>query len=221
MASDLEALYEHYRALDLSEAEAADRAEAKLLASPEALRHLIEVHSTSYQRLVARTAGRMRWGFDLFLFLVAVAPLMAVSAMVMAGEDRPLEGGFLLWTLLAIGAGIIAIGAWKAFQIFVRGERSTAALNVGLFPLLFLGLIGPLFGLLGFLVALRRIGMELGSAGAGAGASMQIIAREVAAGGTLFTLGALLGIAAAVVWFVLVNRVTAIEQAESGALLGD
>lgn len=220
MALDLEALYEHYRALDLSEGEAAERAEAKLLASPEALRHLIEVHTTSYQRLVSRVAGRMRWGFDLFLFLVGVAPLVIVSAKVMATDARGTSGGFILWTLLACGAAIVLMGSWKAVQIFVRGDRSTAALNRGLFSLLFLALIGPLLGSVGFLLSIHRIGIELGSTSTAAAGSMRIVAREVVAGGTVFTVGILVAIASASVWFVLVNRVTDVEQAESAALLG-
>jgi hypothetical protein len=217
MASDLESLFEHYRGRGLDEEEAARLTEEKLLASPEALRHLVAVHTTGYQRWVARAAGGLRWGFNLLLFAVGVVPMVAMGAWVAAGEFRLLGGAPLLWPMLLLAATAAAITAVKGWQLYVARERSTPRLHRWLPTLVFLGVLAPVLGAVAFLTTLYRSAMA-GMGGAGP-AMQREVAAQIARDGALFALGLLLGIAAGVTWFVLVNRIAAIEQAESAALL--
>jgi hypothetical protein len=218
MAADLESLYDHYRARGLDEDEAARRAEERLLASPEALRHLVGVHTTLYERLLSRAVGRLRWGFDLLLFAVGVVPMLALAVLVIAAQLHTVGGTPLIWPLLLLAAGVAVISLGKAYQLFIRRERSPARLHRGLPLLVLLGALGPAMGGLVFV---------LGSYQVATGLAMGVLpepvhltaAAQVARDGTLCLLGLLLGFAAGLVWFVLVNRLAAMEQAESAALL--
>jgi hypothetical protein len=216
MAADLEALYDHYRRGGHDEGDAARLAEERLLASPEALQSLVLLHTTGYERFATRAAGRLRWGFDALLFLTGVVPLLLFSGYVVAtGAASP--NGMLRWGLVGLGMLAAGISFWKAFQLLISRDRSSSSLNRGLFTLLFVGMVGPVVGGAAFVHALSRIahGIETSSA-----VQPVVIAEQVVSSGTDLTLSILIAIAAALVWFVLVNRIAAIEQEESAALLG-
>ncbi len=218
MASDLEALYEHYRARGVEEEEALRRTEEKLLASPEALQHLVAVHTTGYQRWLSYAAGRLRSGFELLLFALGVLPMLAIAGLAVIAPDRGISPPFLLWPLLGIGTAIAAITLWKAYQLLVRRARRAADLHRGLFTLLFLGVISPVLAGLAFLVSLYRMAIGFGW-GDMSESAMLLAAERMVQDATLLSAGLLLGIGAGLVWFVLARRIAAIEQAESAALL--
>lgn len=220
MAADLEALYDHYRARGIDEDEAVRRTEERILASPEALHHLIAVHTTGYQRWLGRVAERLRWGFELLLFVAGVLPMMAISVFVVSVQVRALLGAPFFWPLLAVGMAATWLALWKALQLFPGRTRSPAELHRGLPTLLFLGVAGPVLGGTAFLIDLHDLSMRLMSDAANP--SVVLAAAEpLARAATLLAMGLLLGIGAALVWFVLVNRIAAIERAESAALLAE
>jgi hypothetical protein len=219
MASDLEGLTEHYRSRGLPEEEAAQRAEQKLLASPESLQHLIAVHTTSYQRWASRAAGRLRWGFDLLLFVVGVLPMLIACALVIAARAPSLGASPLAWPIGVAALAIAGIAGVKAYDLFVRRERSTARLHRGLPTLVLLGIVGPMIGLFAALLGLYRLAIAL-SAGTIDPAAYLAVTEQAGRDATVLALGLLLAFGAGLVWFVLVNRVSAIEQSESAALLG-
>lgn len=129
MASDLEALYDHYRARGLDEDEAVRLTEERLVASPAALQQLVMVHTTGYQRWLSRATGGLRLGFDLVLFVLAVVPLLAFSGQVVGAQLRGGGAGVLTGIVMGIGGVITGITLFKAYQLFVRRERSAARLH--------------------------------------------------------------------------------------------
>jgi hypothetical protein len=218
MAADLEALYDHFRTRGATDEEAARLAEERVLVSPEALHHLVAVHTTGYQRWLGRAAERLRWGFDLLLFIAGVAPIAAVCAWLVAGELRGMLGDPLLWPLLVTGVVVVGLAAWKARQLFLGRVRSPDELHRGLSVLLFLAAASPVLGGTAFLIRLHGVAIDIMASRA----STQVLlaaAPSVAQAATLLGLGLLLGIAAGLVSFVLMNRVATLEQAESAAML--
>jgi hypothetical protein len=218
MAADLEALYEHYRARGYADDEAARLTEERILASPEALQHLIMVHTTGYQRWLSRAAGQLRWGFELLLVVLGVLPMVAISTVMVAAQVRGMISVPFLWPLLILGAVLTVLALWKAFQLFVARVRSTVVLHRGLPTLLLLAVIGPAFGGVAFLIHLYGISMTVAASSADPDVVFAA-AEPLAQSATFLGMGLLLGLAAALVWFVLVNRIAAIEQVESAALL--
>jgi hypothetical protein len=218
MASDLEALYEHYRARGLDDEEAFRRTEERVLASPEALQHLVAVHTTGYQRWLSHAAGRLRLSFEAILFIIGVVPMLALAMLAITAPAQGIEPSLLLWLLLGLGTAIGAITLWKVYQLLFRRVRSTAVLHQGLFTLLFLGVVSPVLAGIAFLAGLYQAALAFGRTEPSE-VVMLAAAERVVHDATLLSAGLLIGIGAGMVWFVLVNRIAVIEQAESAALL--
>lgn len=215
MAADLEALYEHFRAMGLPEDEALERAGERLLASSEAIDGLVRLHTTAYQRLVSHAVSAVRSGFDLLLFVAGVLPLLVMSVFVVLEYSLALSGGPMRWTMLVLGGAVAGLATRKAHQILIIGERAPGRLNRGVPILLLLAAVTPVVGCIGFLVSIASIPNGL----ARGGAPLVVLAPVVEAG-SVFASSILLGMAAAVVWYVIVKRVARIEKEESALLLG-
>lgn len=123
MALDLEDLYRSYRERGLGEAEACRKAETWLAPSPAALDALQSVHRPAFDRFLDRLGGTTRGRVE--LGLVALVSLLAVGAGVLA----VLRSGALsasspgLWTVAALGVGGLGIGLSQGYALFVRGDR--------------------------------------------------------------------------------------------------
>jgi hypothetical protein len=218
LVSDLESLMVHHRSRGLSEEEAARRAEETLLVSPEALRELIGVHTTGYERWVASAAGRFRWGLDALLFLAGVLPMLLAAGFAVGAVGGPIGTSRFLWPLLACGLAILGLAVTKAWQLFVRRERSTMRLHRGLRYLPYLAAAVAVVGLLAMLIGVQ--GLTAGYAGGLQQAPpLQQALERVARDASLLALSLLLAIGAGIVWFVLVNRIAVIEREETEILL--
>jgi hypothetical protein len=217
LVSDLEALVGHYRRQGMTEEEAVARAEEVLLVSPEALQHLIAVHTTGYQRWVMRAAARMRWGIDMLLFVLGVLPVLIGGLLVVGTSAGAMAASPFVWPLVACAFGIIWIAATEGWQLFVKGERSRGRLQQRLPLLIHLGVAAPVLGLLGALLGLQRL-TSLVADGSG-GSSTLALLEQVGRNASILAVGLLLAFGAGMVWYVLVNRIGAIERAESAALL--
>jgi hypothetical protein len=217
MAADLEGLYEHYRAQGLEEEEAVRRTEERLLASPEALRHLVVVHTTGLQRWLSRAAAGARRGFEVLLLLAGALPIVLVALWTTAGQLGGMAGEPFLWPLLGMVGLVTGLLVWKAVQLFFTGVRTPGELRAGLPALLFLGVVGPAVGGAAFFSRLYGVALSASRPGGDALAAVGSLGEAAA----LLSLGLLLGLAAGLVWAVLVNRVAAVEEAESAALLAE
>jgi hypothetical protein len=218
MAADLESLYEHFRATGIGEEEAARLTEERILATPEALNQLVLVHTTAYQRWVARASEGLRWGFDVALLTLGVVPMLLIGSWIVGAEAGAMLGAPLLWPLLGVGVFTVIAATWKAWQLFIRRPAVVADLNRGIAALLAAAVAGPAIGALASLVQIHRLSLDLMSAGTGSD-GMLVAAEGIAESAALLGAGLLVGIGAGLTWFVLVNRVATIERAESAALL--
>lgn len=216
MASDLEALYAHYRERGLSEEEAARRAEEKVLASPEALHQLVTVHSTGYAALFARVAGRLQHGLALLLLLAGALPLVALGLVALVPQILAARTSPFVWTLALAGAAIAALTLLKLYQLMLRKEEDIERRHRGLFFLFFLALFTPALGLLGYLSSVYALAQRLAR---GTPPEQVVVAEWIARESALFGVSILLGIGAGLAWFLFARRVAALERAESAHLL--
>ncbi len=219
MAADVEALFAHFLAEGMPEEDAAREAERRALASPAEVHRLVAVHASGPQRWLAWLSGRMRRDLDLFLFAAAVLPILALSGAVVTPEILAGGASPFLWAVLAIGAGIAGLALLKLRQLFPRCEAGLEELRAGLSGLLFLGAMAPGVAALGALWQVCSLAMRLSRAGATD--DLAAAAVEIGRAATLVGSGILLAMAAGILWFLLANRVAAIERVERDFLLGE
>jgi hypothetical protein len=199
MAADLEAVYERHRQAGAGEEEAVRRAEEMVLGSADVLRRLGRIHRGSWRVWSAGMGERLGGGADLVLLAVAVAPVLvastAVSVRTLATSAEPLA-----WPLAILAVAITAVIALEAGRIVGGGRGGTAGLPL----LLVLAGLAPAFGMLAATLTAWSATRTLASAGSAA-LDAEILAR-IGTAGALLLAGLLLGIAAALTWFVLLSR---------------
>lgn len=196
LAADLEAIYEHHRARELPEDEAARRAEATVLGSSEVIRRLGRLHVSPWRGWAEEMSARLGGGLDLVVLSVGVLPVVAtavgVSVWVLAERSTPLA-----WSILLMGALLLAVTARES----VRFLRNRASGRAYLPALLVLATMAPALGLIAPVLGLRRAVTGLEGHAPEQASLVAMVAQE---GATLLA-GLLLGIGGLLVWFVLIG----------------
>jgi hypothetical protein len=199
MAADLEALYERHRHEGAGEEDAVRRAEEMVLGSADVVRRLGRIHAGSWRAWSEGIGERLGRGADLALLVVAVAPVLLVSAVIalraLATSAEPLA-----WPLILLAVAITTAIAWEVGRSVGGGRGGTA----GLPSLLVLASLAPAFGTLAAALSVRSVAHSLVSPGVPV-LDAEMLTRFGTAGALLLA-GLLLGIAAALTWFVLLNR---------------
>jgi hypothetical protein len=138
---------------------------------------------------------------------------MAAMAGVAAAGALARGAGPAAWGLGALGIGITFLIAKGS----IRLARGAPLPSSGLSLLLGLAVLAPLVGLLALAVGGYQTALAL-SAAADAGAALMAVSRLAAAGST-FLFGILLGLAGSLAWFILLSRSTARVVRDVEALL--
>lgn len=216
IAADMEDLYRASIAEGLSEDEARRRTLEQFGPSEEAIRDLVEVHSTAVKRLLDGLSeqARSRWERGLLAVLV-------VFAVFVGGQ--PLTGGRLLsgmtvlaWPVLIFAAIGFLIGTTRIYSLFIKKDHDMRRLRSGLSPLIALALVELLLGFagawVGLFLAVLRILDDIESSG------IYLFDWMLRSSATL-CFSMIAAMLLALTWMVLVARVAAIEQAEAALLL--
>jgi hypothetical protein len=213
MAADLEALYQKYRQEGSGEEEARSRAEEMVLGSADAVRRLGRIHRSTWRVWSEGIGERLGRGPDLALLALAVAPVLLASTAVSV-RALATSAGLLAWPLLILTVAITAVIALEAGRIVGGGRGGTAGLPL----LLVLAALAPAFGMLAAALTARSATRALASPGIVL-LDLDMLER-IGTAGALLLAGLLLGIAAALTWFVLLNRAGAQAAREVDRILG-
>jgi hypothetical protein len=212
MAADLESAYEHHRRSGASEEDAVERAQLMVLGSPAVVRHLSRLHRTGWRGWSVGVAARLTTGADLLLICAGVVPVLllagAVAARTLSASPSP-----LIWPLLAVGVASVLLIAVESGRILGGGRGGSDGLPL----LLGLAAVAPAVGLLA--AALAGWGAARRLAGAVGEMELEVLV-QVGVAGALLLAGLLLGLAALLSWFVLVNRLTRRAERDVEAVLG-
>jgi hypothetical protein len=218
LAADLESVYEHHLERGAAEAEAARRAEERVLGSPEMARRLSRVHRSSWREWSEEMGGRLTGGLDLLLLLGGVVPVLLFAAAVAVqgvwpgGGSPGASAGPLRWIVLAVAtAQAVVVGAEVARVV---GDRPVRRARLPL--LLVLSALAPALGGLALALGARSALMLVAS---GAGGDMAMAAARLVVAGSTCVVGLLSGIAGALAWFILLNRAAVQADREVDALL--
>lgn len=216
IAGDLDELYRTLRDRGASEEDAERQALERLDLSEEAIRALARVHGGWFRRLsdaVAERAGN-RWESTALGVLVVGAVFL--SGAVLQGVPMARAAGTWLAPVGCAAAAALAIGAWKAWILWLRRDHRPNGLHRGL---------GTMLGL-----AVLQLFLAFGGVGTTAWRTLRAIRLDPSLAGTstlawllealaLLVLGLSLALISGLLWFLLLGRVDAIERAEAETLL--
>lgn len=213
MAADLESLYAYHRSRGAGEAEAIERAEEMVLGSAEVVRRLGRIHARPWRDWSEGVGSRLTGGAGLLLLVGGVVPVLVLSvgaaARVLISATGP-----LVWPLTGIGLAIIVTIALEVGRMIGGGRGGTAGLPL----LLVLAAVAPAVGLLAVTLSGYQAAQLLATGTLDAAAQLAVVT-QVGRDGALLLVGLLLGICAALSWFVLLSRASVRAAREVDALL--
>jgi hypothetical protein len=218
VSGDLEDVFQSYLEKGLSPEDAEREALRHVDLSDEALAELGRVHGGWFRRFADSLAGRMGPIWERAL-LVA----LGLGGVVLGGgllRGVPMSRAAGLWLVPVAGLALIglALGVWKAWGLFVRGDHRPARLRVGLDAIVGLSVLQVFvaFGAL-WVTALGAIRATEGRAPRVVGLMTMHWLRSSLA---LLVLSLSLAIVVGLAWFFLLMHVVSIERREAVALLG-
>ena len=214
MAADLDAVYAHYRARGVEEAEAQQRAEESVLGTADVVRRLARLHRHSWRVWSESMANRLSSGVDLLMLLLGVGPVLAAAA-VLSVRTAAVSGGTLGWVTSAAGILIVVALCTSIMRAARHRDVSSAVLEslaVAGTAAFALGVLAVAFGLHATAATLASGPLTL--------PDVATLSARMMRYGTLAAVGLLLAIAALFAWFLLLGRQAARLAREVDALLG-
>lgn len=218
VAGDLHDLYDHYRSQGLDEDAARERAVALVDLSGEALEDLVKLHQSTWTRLLDRLSMRaqLRWERAVlvasfcFILLVAGRQILMTDLAVLASEFK--------WPVLVTSAAAAFLILGKAFDLFVRKKHNPRRARSNLATILLLAAATLVIGVVGSAFELHHLLAESAADFDHAGFFVLWGLLETSA---LLVLSLTSGLLSLILWFALVGKAAAIEQAELAVLLAE
>jgi hypothetical protein len=216
IASDLEAVYEHFREDGLSEEAAQRQAIEHCDLSDEAVAELVDVHTSWYRRFLDRFSAQVQTRWEravvilLLIFVAAVTAPLVVSVRVFE------VASFAVWPVLGVTLAAVVMSLRKFYAAYVKQDHDTRRLRSGLSAILVLAGINLLIGLYGCWLALYRAARN---AVAGTDQALILFTDWLLSSSAMLMVCFLTVVLIALLWFVLANKISRIEQAEAALLL--
>lgn len=162
IATDMEDLLNHHLATGMDRADAVSEVEEQFDLSEEALRGLVEVHTSSYRGPLARISRQTRspWERAILVIVALVVAAGLVTQMLQPGLFR--AGGILTYVVLPVLGIALGVGAWKGAALFRVGKQLRMPIpRGGIRSLVTLALLLVGTGFAGVWVQLYRAGLQI------------------------------------------------------------
>jgi len=210
IAADLEELRAELVRRGVPEAEAEARAVELLAPSDVAVRALVDVHEPLYRALTRRFSPSVMRRTERMGILVVTVAALAAAVIPMARGGLPRDPSPFLIPIFGLLAGVLALMGRKAIQLWVEGDHALGRLRSGLAALLISSGLAVGCAAAGFAFELYRFAMriEANPDRMGPALTRWILDASVLVGAGLVT--ALVG---GLCWFVLLQKVEAVERA--------
>lgn len=217
IATDMEDLLDHHLESGVGREEAISAVEEQFDLSEDALRDLVEVHSSSCRGPLERISQQAQSSWERGV-LVVVAVFVAVglvTQMVQPGLFR--AAGILTYVVLPVLALALGVGAWKGAALFRVGNRLRMPIpRGGIRSLVTLALLLVGTGFAGVWIQLYRAGLQIREVPRLA--LVHLVDWLYASSATLVV--ALSGaVLTGLLWFSLEARATALEERAAQTLI--
>ena len=216
MAADMEDLYEHFREQGMAPERAEKEVREQFKFSEEALARLIQVHASPYRRLMDGLSERTRALWERAMFFILTA-FVAVLTLEVTMTTQPFsDASPFIWLVAALGAAGLVIAILRVYALYIKKDHDVRRLRRGLDALIGIGVLSVVIGHYTLLIELFRTAVAVVDDVDRAFGGVVFCVLRVA---PVMSLALLVGIGAALVWFVLSGTVRRIEAAEASVLL--
>ncbi|UCF04495.1 MAG: hypothetical protein JSV33_11220 [bacterium] len=216
IAADLEDMYELYRGQGIGEEEAVRKAMEKFDVSDEALDELVQIHESSFRRLLSRFSEQARTRWERVLLSVVILFIAAFAGRELLSTEIFKQASGFIWPVASAAFGTLVITVFQVYRLYIKKDHAIRRLRSGLVYLPVMGCLSMLVGMYGFFMELYRLvvsGMpEIESS------MMHLVQWGIHASATL-VVSLLMAIVAGLLWFLFSNKVRSIEIAEAAWLL--
>jgi hypothetical protein len=216
MAADLEDLYQFHRDRGLNESDALREATDAFNLSPDALEQLVQIHTTPFRRLLDRLSVQVQTFWErifLTILLIFIAVFIGPSLL---RSDMFIHTGMFVWPIAGVSFAALYIAVRKIYDLYIKKDHRVRRLRRGLTPLIALAGVDVVIGIQGFVFLLHSsFTLFLITAGP----MDRDLGRWMIQSSATAVVSLSVAIIMAVVWFVLTNKIAAIERAEVAHLL--
>ena len=229
IAADLDDLFYFYRYKGMSETEAKQKAEEKVDISSKALRQLIQVHETGFRKFTNKLSeqAQSRGEQTILVLLLILIALFSMQAMVTTPFFT--QASLFIWPITGLAFVSIMLSIVKYYNLYIKKDHTIKNIRKGLTAILILGGLCLYIGIVGYFIEIYASGGHTILPG---GSLITIICRVVDSesemnqittafikSGSVGMVSMLATIFSALMWFVFMNKVLKIEQAESEFLM--
>lgn len=230
IAADLGDLYQLYLARGMSENEAAQKAEEKFDLTDEALNELVQIHQSLFRKLLDKITAQAQNRWEKAVFMLMFIFIIAISLRGILSTQFFLQASKWIYPVLGIFLTAILISIPKFYQLYVKKDHRARTLKAVLIIILILGAVNLFVGIFGYLIELYSAGSRgllvvshlLYIITINSPESTQIlmnITEWMIKSSSLIMVCLLTTIFTALIWYVLINKINKIEQAEALVLL--
>jgi hypothetical protein len=217
IAADLRDTYDYYRGQGLSQEEARRYAVENCDLSDEVLADLTRLHTSAWRRFMDRFSEQAQTRLERVLVILTLLFIAAIAGRLVVSVDVFSTARPWIWAALVLTVSAVSYACQKLFLAYVKQDHDPRRLRAGLPSLLVAAGADLLIGAYGnwsaMYQAARRTVDDVGGLWLYAtewlleSASLQLICLTAA-------------IVIAILWYVIANKVSRVEQAEAAALIG-
>ena len=229
IAADLDDLFHFYLKKGLSEDEAIQKAQEKFAVSDEALSQLIRIHESAFRKFLNKLSAQAQTWWERAALVVALMFIAVLSTRQIAGAQFFLQASIFIWPILGIAFLAIILSLVKFYNLYIKRDHNIKKLRAGLTFILFLGGLNLFLGVCGYFAEMYSAGSYTILPGGGFIAivcnvfdsddMLVHITDPFIRSSSVGMISMLVTIFLALSWFLLMNKVLKIEQAESAFLL--
>lgn len=232
IAGDLNDLYEAYLQQGFNEKEAKQKAELKFDLDEDALNELVQIHKSGYNKFLDKLSKQAQMRWERLGSLIVLMAFFIPSAYSIVLTDFFTNASFFTWLILSFAGCNIILFLIKFYILYIKKDHHSVKLYFGLNAILYLGVLSLLITLYGYFVELYSLSGNAVLFGMNPFLLMILNTSkpqhaEILNSTTLWLIrnsamvmtGMLVAIVSGLMWYLLKNKVTRIEIAESSFLL--
>ena len=216
VSSDMQDLYEHHISREIPEKEAIAMAIKTFQLSDDALNQLTAVHESFLRRFFDHFSSQFhsRWERTVLFFLLAFIAFYTGKEFL--STQFYARTSTFAWPVMAMGFLAALLALEKFFTLYIRRDHSRGHLRSRLPLLFFLGVSSLFTGCFGVAVdaflAIHQMISDMEN-------SPVIFMKLCLSTSTLMIISLMMTIFTALLWYILMGKVSRIEQAEALILL--